>query len=161
MIRDATPADAGAVADIWNHYIRETIITFNAAEKPLEEVQDIIAARSRQRCFVVAQHAGRICGFATYDQFRGGVGYAHTMEHTIQIAAHGAGHGLGRALLARLEAEATRAGAHVMVAAITGENVAGQAFHDHMGYTLVGRMPQVGRKFGRWMDLVLMQKILN
>ena len=161
MIREATAGDAAAVALIWNHYIRTSIITFNATEKSLEEVRDTITARLAQRCFIVAEEAGRVCGFATYDQFRGGVGYAHAMEHTIQLAPDAGGLGLGRVLMAAVEGHATLAGAHVMIAAVTGENTGGRAFHAKMGYTEVGVMPQVGRKFGRWMDLVLMQKILS
>ncbi|MDR7125777.1 N-acetyltransferase family protein [Pseudotabrizicola sp. 4114] len=161
MIRPATPADAAAVAAIWNHYIRASAVTFNATEKSLDEVGCTITARLAQRCFVVAEEAGRVCGFATYDQFRSGIGYAHAMEHTIQLAPDAGGLGLGRALMAAVEAHATRAGAHVMIAAVTGENAGGRVFHAKMGYTEVGVMPQVGRKFGRWMDLVLMQKILS
>ncbi|MDO8884230.1 MAG: N-acetyltransferase family protein [Pseudotabrizicola sp.] len=161
MIRDATPADAVAVALIWNHYIRDTNATFNSAEKSVEEVRATITTRLETRCFLVAEHAGRVQGFATYDQFRGGIGYAKTMEHTIQLAPDSGGNGFGRALMAALEAHATIAGAHVMVAAVTGENATGRDFHARMGYVQVGLMPQVGRKFGRWMDLLLMQKILS
>ena len=161
MIRNAAPGDAEAVALIWNHYIRETVATFNAAEKPVGEVAALIAARQVQRCFLLAEDQGRVQGFATYDQFRGGIGYAHSMEHTVLLAPHAAGQGLGRALMAAVEAHATKAGAHVMVAGVTAENAAGRAFHARMGYVQVGLMPQVGRKFGAWMDLVLMQKILS
>lgn len=161
MIRDATPDDAKAVAAIWNHYIRDSVITFNAAEKTVDDVRHLIAARQERRCFLVAVGQGQVCGFATYDQFRGGVGYAHTMEHTIQLAPGAGGAGHGRALMAALEAHAIAAGVHVMVAGVTAENPAGQAFHAALGYAVVGRMPQVGRKFDRWMDLVLMQKILS
>ena len=161
MIRDACAGDAPAVAALWNHFIRDTVVTFNATEKSVDEVRALIAARQIERCFVVAEWAGAVCGFATYDQFRGGVGYVHTMEHTIQLAPDAGGRGLGRALMAAVESHARTAGAHVMVAGVTAENTAGQAFHAALGYRLVGRMPEVGRKFGRWMDLVLMQKILS
>ncbi|WP_103332713.1 GNAT family N-acetyltransferase [Pseudotabrizicola formosa] len=161
MIRDATPDDAAAVATIWNHYIRNTAATFNSAEKPVAEVRATIVARQVQRCFLVAEAQGRVRGFVTYDQFRGGIGYAHSMEHTILLTPEAGGQGLGRALMLALEAHATHAGAHVMVAGVTAENAAGRAFHASLGYGQVGLMPQVGRKFGRWMDLVLMQKILS
>ncbi|MBN2631898.1 MAG: N-acetyltransferase [Rhodobacteraceae bacterium] len=161
MIRDATPGDAEAVAMIWNHAIRETTATFNATEKPVAEVRATIAARQVNRCFLVAEAAGTVCGFATYDQFRAGIGYAHAMEHTIHLATGASGRGLGRALMAALEAQARKAGVHVMVAAVTAENHGGRAFHAALGYAEVGVMPEVGHKFGRWMDLVLMQKILT
>lgn len=160
MIRDATMADAGAVAAIWNHHIRETVATFNSVKKTGAEVAALITARQGQRCFLVAEDQGRLQGFATYDQFRGGVGYSHSMEHTVLLAPDAGGHGLGGALMAAVEAHATTAGAHVMVAAVTAENAAGRAFHAKLGYIQVGEMQQVGRKFDRWMNLVLMQKIL-
>lgn len=161
MIRNATSGDAEAVAAIWNHYIRDTVATFNSAEKTVEEVIATIATRQVQRCFLVAEAQGRVQGFATYDQFRGGIGYAHSMEHTVLLAPEAGGHGFGRALMRAVEAHATSAGAHVMVAGVTAENAAGQDFHTKLGYVQTGLMPQVGRKFGRWMDLVLMQKILS
>lgn len=162
MIRDATPADAKAIAIIWNHYIRDTAVTFNAAEKSVAEVAGLIGSRQAAgRVFLVAERDGAVQGFATYDQFRGGVGYAHTMEHTIQLAPDAGGRGIGRGLMQRLEAQAAATGVHVMVAGVTADNGAGRAFHAALGYVEVGVMPEVGRKFGLWMNLVLMQKILS
>ena len=83
------------------------------------------------------------------------------MEHTVLLAPAAQGKGLGRALMAALEAHAAAAGAHVMIAAIDADNAAGRAFHAALGYVQTGLMPQTGRKFGRWLDLVLMQKILG
>jgi L-amino acid N-acyltransferase len=162
MIRDATPADAEAIAAIWNHIIRETTATFNAIEKPQDEVAALIPARqAANRCFLVAELEGVVVGFATYDQFRGGIGYAHSMEHTLHLAPAARGRGLGRALMATLESQARDAGVKVMIAAVAGENLAGRDFHVSLGYQLAGTLPQVGRKFGRWMDLWLLHKILT
>lgn len=162
MIRDAVAADAAGVAEIWNWVIRDTVATFNSAEKPVEEVAALI--RNRQaagRCFMVAEDGAGIAGFVTYDQFRGGIGYRLTMEHTIQLAPRAHGKGLGRALMQAMEAHARAAGGHVMVAGVAGENQAGHDFHAALGYELVGTMPEVGHKFGRFMKLLLMQKILT
>ncbi|MEF3046961.1 GNAT family N-acetyltransferase [Pseudotabrizicola sp. L79] len=162
MIRPATAADAAAIAAIWNHVIRETVATFNSTEKPVAEVAALITSRPKAgHCFLVAESAAGVVGFVTYDQFRGGSGYRLTMEHTIQLAPEAAGHGLGRALMAAMEDHARQAGVHVMMAGVAGENTAGKAFHAALGYQLVGSLPQVGYKFGRYMDLWLMQKILS
>ncbi|WP_235871403.1 GNAT family N-acetyltransferase [Shimia sediminis] len=157
-IRPAVDADALAIAAIWNSEIRQGVSTFNAVEKTTAEVQALIAARAG--AFFVAENDGQPLGFATYSQFRGGVGYAHSMEHTVYLAAAARGQGVGRKLMAHLEKAARNKGVHVLVAGIGGENTAAIAFHAALGYAETGRLPQVGRKFDRWMDLVLMQKIL-
>lgn len=157
-IRPAVDADALAIAAIWNSEIRQEVSTFNAVEKTTAEVQALIAARAG--AFFVAENDGQPLGFATYSQFRGGVGYARSMEHTLYLAPAARGQGVGRKLMAHLEKAARNKGVHVLVAGIGGENTAAIAFHAALGYAETGRLPQVGRKFDRWMDLVLMQKIL-
>jgi len=157
-VREATVQDAAAVTLIWNHYIRETSVTFNAQEKPVEEVADLIVTRP---AFFVALDQGRVAGFATYGQFRSGVGSARTMEHTIQLAPGASGRGLGRALMTLVEDHARTGGAHSMFAGVSGENPEGRAFDARLGYAETAVLPHVGWKFGRWMDLVLMQKFLT
>lgn len=162
MIRDARAEDAAAVAAIWNPVIRDTAFTFNAVEKTVAEVAQMIAARQGEgHAFLVAEEEGRVAGFASYAQFRGGVGYARTMEHTVILAPGAWGQGTGRALMATLEARARAAGVHAMIGGVSAENPAGRAFHARIGYAEVAVLPQVGHKFGRYMDLVLMQKILT
>lgn len=161
MIRDAGPVDARAISALWNHYILNTLVTFNWAEKPEAEVAALIASRQAAgHGFLVAEEGGQLKGFATYAQFRGGVGYAHTMEHTILFNAHARGRGLGRALMAATEDHARRGGAHAIFAGVSGANPEGRAFHLAMGYAEVAVLREVGRKWDRWLDLHLMQKIL-
>ncbi|WP_239113238.1 GNAT family N-acetyltransferase [Shimia biformata] len=157
-IRTATPGDAAAINDIWNREIREAVSTFNSQPKTVDEVAALIAARGP--AFLVAEADGNAIGFAYYGQFRGGVGYAHTMEHTVYLGDAARGRGAGRALMSALEQVARRDDVHSLIAGVAGENTAGIAFHARLGFAEVARLPEVGRKFGRWMDLVLMQKIL-
>ncbi|SHK01219.1 phosphinothricin acetyltransferase [Shimia gijangensis] len=158
IIRPAKGSDARAITAIWNQEIIEGVSTFNSQEKSVSSVCDAIL--SRPNAFLVAESDGVVAGFATYSQFRAGVGYAHSVEHTVYLAAEYRGQGGGRALMAGLEKVAKEAGVHVVVAGIGGENLSGIAFHKALGFVETGRMPQTGRKFDRWMDLVLMQKIL-
>jgi len=156
VITDATPTDAPRIAAIWNAVIRDSVATFTTAEKTPQGVAD---AMTRQP-FFVARQGTDITGFATYAQFRGGPGYAHTMEHTIHLADAARGQGHGRALMAHVETHARAAGVHSIFAGISGENSDAIAFHATLGYVEAARLPQVGRKFGRWHNLVLMQKFL-
>ncbi len=157
ILRDATSADAGAIAAIWNREIRDGVSTFNTVEKDLGKLKAAIASDA---VYVVAEEGTEVVGFATFGPFRGGPGYVHTMEHTIYLDEVARGKGVGRALMAALEVAAKGRGVHVLVAGVGGENSAGIAFHKAMGFVEVGRMPEVGRKFDRWMDLVLLQKLL-
>jgi phosphinothricin acetyltransferase len=161
MIRPAASGDAVAVAAIWNHMIEETLFTFNAAPKTDAEVRALITARPQ--AFFVAQDTGGdgLLGFVTFAQFRAGVGYAKSAEHTIVLGPQSAGRGIGRALMDRALEAAQDAGYHVMVAAITGDNPGGVAFHRALGFAQAGQMAQVGWKWGQWRDLILMQKILT
>lgn len=157
MIRDATPDDAEAISQFWTPQILNSVVTFNSIPKSPADVAEMIANKP---CFIVFELDGAVVGFASYDQFRGGIGYAHTMEHTIILAPCAQGRGAGRALMAALMERARAADVYSLWAGVSGENVAGVAFHAALGFEQVAVLPRVGRKFGRWMDLVLMQKRL-
>ncbi|SLN47373.1 GNAT family N-acetyltransferase [Roseisalinus antarcticus] len=156
MIRTATPADALAIAEIWNHYIRVSTNTFASIEKTEADIAMLLESRP----IFVADQAGNISGFAHWGPFRGADGYRHTAEHTVYLRPDTARRGTGRALMAEVEAHAAAAGIHTIWAAISAENAAGIAFHERLGYTDAVRLNEVGRKFDRWLDLVLMQKRL-
>ncbi len=162
MIRPVAEADLEAILAIWNPLIRGTAVTFNAAEKSPAELARMIAARRAEgREFLVAGAPGQVLGFASYDQFRGGNGYARAMEHTVILGEGARGRGLGRALMAAVEDHARAGGAGTMIAGISAENPAARAFHAAIGYAEIAVIPRVGWKFGRWFDLVLMQKFLS
>lgn len=158
ILRAAQAQDAAGIADIWNHVISATSATFTTQTKTPDEVAALITARAPG--FVVVEQAGQVAGFATYGAFRSGPGYAHTAEHSILLAGHAQGQGMGRALMTKLEQIARAQGMHCLIGAVSGENAAGIAFHKALGFAEAGRLPQVGRKFDRWMDLVLMHKVL-
>lgn len=158
MIRAARPGDAGAIAAIWNPIIEDSTITFTTELKTVNGLRRMIADRGP--AFLVAEQDGALLGFASYGAFRSGPGYGASAEHTIILAPEARGRGVGRALMQALETQARSSGLHVLVAGISDENAPAIAFHRTLGYSDTARMAQVGRKFGRWLDLVLMQKIL-
>ena len=159
IVRPARRVDAAAICAIVNPIIRDTTITFTTEERVPGEVADEIDARLP--AFLVAETGEGVIGYATFGAFRKGPGYAATREHSVHLAPGARGQGAGRALMAALEAVAVAQGVHVLVAGISGSNPGAVAFHARLGFAETGRMAQVGRKAGRWLDLVLMQKILS
>ena len=153
MIRRATQQDAPWIVALWNAVIADTLVTFTTDPKSRADVTDIIATRP---VFVLPDGGG----FASYGPFRSGPGYSATVEHTILLAPQVQGRGQGRMLMQALIGHAQEAGHHVMVAGISSANPNAVAFHAAIGFEKVAQMPQVGRKAGTWLDLILMQKLL-
>ena len=159
MIRPATSADAGAIAALWNGMIRDTLATFTTELKTTQAIHQTL--NDRPGAFFVAEQAGAMLGFVTFGPFRGGPGYAATCEHSIIVAPDAQGQGAGRALMARAIEAARRMDQHIMIAAISSANPDAVEFHAKQGFDHVGHLPQVGRKSGQWLDLILMQKNLS
>lgn len=158
ILRAATAEDADAIARILNPIIRDTAITFNSQERSPAEIAQMIETVP---CYMVAQDDSGLLGFASYDQFRKGVGYARAMEHTIVLSDAARGKGAGRALMAALADHARLNGVGSLWAGVSAENPDGVAFHTAIGFETIATLPSVGFKFGRWMDLVLMRQWLD
>lgn len=164
-VRDATTGDAAAIARIFNELIPTTTITWS--DRP-DSDDDRRAWIRRQHDdgypVLVATVDGDVVGFAAYGEFRDvrrWPGYRHTAELSIHVGERHHRRGVGRALIDELLRRARSNGIHVMVAGIDGDNDASILFHERMGFRIVGRLPQIGRKFDRWLDLVLMQRELD
>ena len=162
QIRPALAADAGPILDYWNPIIRDTTVTFSSEEKSPQGLVALMAdRRAAGHEFLVAEVAGTAVGHATYAPFRQGNGYARAMEHTIILADRASGRGIGRALIEAVAAHAAARGAHTLIGGVSAENAAGRAFHAATGFREVAVVPEVGWKFGRWHDLVLMLRVLG
>jgi phosphinothricin acetyltransferase len=163
-IRDAVDDDMPVLRALYNALIPTTTVAWTESLQTLRERRSWF--RRQQRFgypVLVAQTDGDVVGFTAYGSFRGSgkwPGYRHTVEHTIHVREDLRGHGVGARLLETLIERARNADVHVMVAAIDSENAASIAFHERFGFRIVAKMPEVGRKFDRWLDLVLMQRIL-
>ncbi|WP_439578100.1 GNAT family N-acetyltransferase [Elioraea sp.] len=161
-IRDATEADLPAILAITNDAILTTTANWNIRPVTLEARRAWFADRRASGLPVlVAEQAGIVRGFASYGPFRAFDGYALTVEHGLYVARDAQRQGHGAALLGGLIARAEAAALHVMVAGIEAGNAASLALHERLGFVRVGLMPEVGRKFDRWLDLVLMQRSLG
>ena len=100
-------------------------------------------------------------GYASFGDWRAFDGYRHTVEHSVYVRSDRRGGGIGTALMRVLIARARALGKHVMVAGIEAGNAGSIALHERLGFERVGLMPQVGTKFGRWLDLAFLQLVLD
>jgi phosphinothricin acetyltransferase len=161
MIRPATEADLPAILAIYNDAVLNTTAIWNETPVDLENRRAWMDAR-RAAGFpvLVAEEVGRTVGYGSFGDFRPFEGYRVTVEHSLYVEAAMRGRGLGRALLAALIGEARRLGKRAMIGGIDASNEPSLSLHRRLGFVEVGRLPGVGVKFQRPLDLVLMQKAL-
>ncbi|MEP6624504.1 MAG: N-acetyltransferase family protein [Acidimicrobiia bacterium] len=169
-VRDCTEADLPASLAIFNELIPATTVAWRDDPFTMEWRAEWFA-RQQERGFPVLvavdddpAATNAVIGVASYGDFRNTPhfeGYRFTVEHSIHVAGDRRGDGTGRLLMEALVERARGAGLHVMVGAIDAENVDSIRFHERMGFVEVARMPETGFKFGRWLDLVLVQRTLD
>jgi phosphinothricin acetyltransferase len=121
------------------------------------------AARAQQGypILVAIDDADEVVGYASYGDWRPFDGFCNTVEHSVYVRSDQRGKGVGPLLMQALMERCKAGGKHVMVAAIESGNAASIRLHERLGFITTGQMPQVGRKFGRWLDLTFMQLILT
>jgi L-amino acid N-acyltransferase YncA len=160
-IRNAGEEDLPGILAIYNDAVANSTAVFSDRPATIGERREWLAARSAQDFPVlVAREHGEVLAFATYGGFRTWPGYRLTVEHSVYVAATRRRAGLGRRLLGELIARARAAGMHAMVAGIDADNAPSLQMHAALGFEQVGMLPEVARKFDRWLDLVFMQLML-
>jgi L-amino acid N-acyltransferase YncA len=179
VIRTAAAADAEQIAAIFAHYVTTSVATFEEVAPAAGHWRRRLADLAGQNLpFLVAEAdggrgaeadgrqrvmgSGAVCGFAYASPWRPKPAYRYTVEDSVYLSPGHTGHGIGSALLAGLLARCTDAGARQVIAVIadTGSD-ASAALHRRFGFAEAGRLCAVGRKHGRWIDTVLMQKELG
>lgn len=162
LIRDADAADLAAILDIYNEVIANTTAVYSDRPVTLEERRAWRQARlDLGYPVIVAVDGSGVAGFGSFGDFRAWPCYHLTVEHSVHVRTDSRGRGVGKALVAELLARAARLGKHVMIAGVDADNAASLAMHARLGFERVAHLREVGRKFGRWLDLVFLQRFVD
>ena len=160
-LRLATSADAAEIAEIYNREVLGTTSTFDLVPRSIEAQREWLAARSGAFAAIVAVDASRrVVGFAALSPYKDRAAYTTTVEDSVYVHRDVNGRGIGKLLLTRLIEIARESGFHAVIARIEATGTASRALHASCGFELVGIERQVGRKFNRWLDVAVMQKLL-
>jgi L-amino acid N-acyltransferase YncA len=159
-IRLAERRDAEGIRAIYNYYATESTALFDMVPRTLDEQVQWIDEHSGGHPAVVAEVGEEIVGFGSLSRFRSRPAYATTVEDSVYLLDGHRGRGIGRLLLVELVRLAGSHGFHSVIARITGDNEASIGLHSACEFVVVGTEREVGRKFGHWLDVVEMQRML-
>jgi L-amino acid N-acyltransferase len=161
-VRDAESADLPGILAIYNDVIATSTAVYSDTPATLE---DRITWRESRVALgypvLVAADDSGVIGFASFGDFRSWPGYRFSVEHSVHVRADRRGNGVGAALMTPLIARAAALGKHVMIGGVDAQNEASLRFHERLGFERVAHFREVGFKFGRWLDLVFLQRFLS
>jgi L-amino acid N-acyltransferase YncA len=161
ILRPFAPHDAAPIAKLYAHYVDTSTITFDTDQPTAQGMADKFAAyQSLGHPTLVAEGDGRLLGYAYASFYRPRFGWRLTCENSVYLAPEAQGKGLGTRMLTQLIEEAKAAGFAHMIGVITSESAASLALHRKLGFVDVGVLRGVGHKFDRWLDIVLLQRVL-
>jgi L-amino acid N-acyltransferase len=149
------------ILTIYNEVIRNTTAVYSDEQVTLANREAWFDAKAELKLPVlVASDTSGVVGFATFGEFRAPFCYRHSVEHTVHVRADCRGRGVGRALVLALLEAAARMQKHVMIAGIDADNAVSIGLHESLGFRTSGHLHQVGYKFGRWLDLKFLQRLI-
>jgi phosphinothricin acetyltransferase len=161
VVRPANDADAEAILGIYNPEVLESTVTFDLVPRTLEDQLAWQHERSGALAVLVAVDGrGEVVGYGSLSQYKERAAYATTVEDSVYVRRDQQGRGVGRLLLDELVRTATAHGFHAVIGRIVGGHDASIRLHAAAGFEIVGTEREVGRKFGRWLDVVVMQRLL-
>jgi L-amino acid N-acyltransferase YncA len=161
-IRDARQEDMEAITTIYNDGLVDSTAIYRDEPATSAERTAVWQARAQQVFpTLVACDGGAVIGFASFGDFRSWPGYRFTVEHSVHVHASHRGRGVGSELVKALLSRAANLGKHVMIGGIDADNLASLNFHLHLGFEQVAHFKQVGFKFGRFLDLVFVQRQID
>ena len=168
VIRAATREDAGSLLKIYSYYVENTAISFEYVAPSLDEFLKRISSTLEKYPYIVLEDDGLIRGYAYAGAFHSRAAYAHCCEVTIYLDHDSKGNGYGKALYEALEKALKKMGIINLYACIADPEVEdeyltknSECFHQHMGYTKVGEFHKCGYKFGRWYNMIWMEKMIG
>ncbi|HAQ03403.1 MAG TPA: GNAT family N-acetyltransferase [Acidimicrobiaceae bacterium] len=161
QIRLAKQKDAETIREIYNHEVRNSTATFDLVERTTEEQEEWLTERSGAFSVLVAEMSNKILGFASLSPYKSRAAYRTTVEDSIYINEEFRNQGIAGELLFHLLEVAKSSGFHAVIARIGGANEASIALHQRFDFEIVGTEKEIGRKFGKWQDVVVMQRIIN
>jgi phosphinothricin acetyltransferase len=153
VIRPATTADAPRIAEIYNHQVRETVVTFEEQPVADEEMARRIAETTAGNPWLVSEVDGTLAGYAYASSWKRRSAYRYAVESTIYLAPEFHGRGLGTKLYRALIDEMRACGFHCTIGGISLPNPASIALHEKLGFKPIGQFREVGWKFGKWVDV--------
>jgi phosphinothricin acetyltransferase len=159
-LRLATVDDAEAIRAIYNLEVETSTATFDLVARSLDDQRRWLAARSGAFSAVVAVDDAEVVGFASLSAYKERAAYRTTVEDSVYVRRDRHGQGVGRVLLGHIVEVAAASGFHAVMARIEAGSDASRALHGACGFELVGIEREVGRKFGRWLDVAVMQRLL-
>jgi phosphinothricin acetyltransferase len=160
-IRTADEADGEAIRAIYNVEVLGSTVTFDLVPRSPDEQRGWMAEHRGVYPVIVAEDGGAVVGFASLSSYRPRPAYSTSVEDSVYVAGTHRGQGVGRALLRELVGRAADHGFHAVMARIVGDHDASIALHRSCGFELVGIEREIGRKFGRWLDVALMQLLVG
>ena len=160
MIRPAIPADAAAIAAIYNHYVRETVVTFEEEPIGKAEMSRRITEVTAGHPWLVAVEGGKVLGYAYANHWKARSAYRFSTESTVYLGPDATGRGLGTGLYTALLAELRRHGCHCVIGGIALPNPASVGLHEKLGFKKVGHMQEAGWKFEAWWDVGFWERML-
>ena len=160
MIRDANAADAQAIAEIYNHYIENTIVTFEETPVTADEMWSRMSVDRGDFPWLVFEEEGTILGSAYASKWKGRCAYRHSAESSVYLDHQAVGKGVGTTLYTKLLEELKDRSIHTVIGGIALPNAASVALHEKLGFTKVAHFKEVGRKFETWIDVGYWQRKL-
>ncbi len=160
MIRDVKIEDAKSICEIYNHYIKNTSITFEVGEIDKDTMAERIADISEKFFWIVYEKEGKILGYAYVSSFKNRSAYNNTVEGSVYIRKDKAGKGIGSTLLSQLITRCRERNYHTVIGTITLPNEGSVALHEKLGFKKVAHFKEVGFKFGSWIDAGSWQLLL-